>query len=98
MIIGRLLAGIGIGISPAIVPMYICEEKIFDEAEKTIKTLYIEGKVIEVMADLSASGQGSEVQNACWFDLFRVASDVAASTLVGATNVFGQTTLSRLSF
>nr|GFB97445.1 plastidic glucose transporter 4 [Tanacetum cinerariifolium]GFB97452.1 plastidic glucose transporter 4 [Tanacetum cinerariifolium] len=78
------------------------------------------------MADLSASGQGAEEQDAGWFDLFSkryfkvvsvgaalflfqqlaginavvyystsvfrtagVASDVAASALVGAANVFG---------
>ncbi|GJV72514.1 plastidic glucose transporter 4 [Tanacetum coccineum] len=195
MIIGRLLAGIGIGISSAIVPLYISEispteirgtlgsinqlficvgilaalvaglplagnplwwrtmfaigvipsvllalgmafspesprwlvqQKKIVEAEKAIKTLYGEGKVAEVMADLSASGQGSEEQDAGWFDLFSkryfkvvsvgaalflfqqlaginavvyystsvfrtagVASDVAASALVGAANVFG---------
>lgn len=139
MIIGRLLAGIGIGISSAIVPLYISEispteirgtlgsiNQLFicigilaalvaglplagnplwwrtmfgiavipsvllaigmafspesprwlvqhgkiSEAEKAIKTLYGEGKVTEVMADLSASGQGSEEQDAGWFDLF----------------------------
>ncbi|KAD5960896.1 hypothetical protein E3N88_12368 [Mikania micrantha] len=195
MIIGRLLAGIGIGISSAIVPLYISEispteirgtlgsinqlficigilaalvaglplasnplwwrtmfaisaipsvllalgmtispesprwlvqQKKIDQAEKAIKTLYGDGKVVEVMADLSASGQGSEEQDAGWFDLFSsryfkvvsvgaalflfqqlaginavvyystsvfrtagVASDVAASALVGAANVFG---------
>lgn len=40
------------------------------QAEKAIKTLYGEGKVAEVMADLSTSGQGSEEQDAGWFDLF----------------------------
>nr|XP_043634196.1 plastidic glucose transporter 4 [Erigeron canadensis] len=195
MIIGRLLAGIGIGISSAIVPLYISEispteirgtlgsinqlficigilaalvaglplaanplwwrtmfaigvipsvllalgmafspesprwlvqQKKTAQAEKAIKTLYGEGKVTEVMADLSVSGQGSEEQDAGWFDLFSgrylkvvsvgaalflfqqlaginavvyystsvfrtagVASDVAASALVGAANVFG---------
>ncbi|XP_071705871.1 plastidic glucose transporter 4-like [Rutidosis leptorrhynchoides] len=195
MIIGRLLAGIGIGISSAIVPLYISEispteirgtlgsinqlficigilaalvaglplasnplwwrtmfaistipsvllalgmafspesprwlvqRRKIPQAEKAIKKLYGEGKVAEVMADLSASGQGSEEQDAGWFDLFSrryfkvvsvgaalflfqqlaginavvyystsvfrtagVASDVAASALVGAANVFG---------
>ncbi|KAI3519301.1 hypothetical protein L1887_08330 [Cichorium endivia] len=139
MIIGRLLAGIGIGISSAIVPLYISEispteirgtlgsiNQLFicigilaalvaglplsgnplwwrtmfgiavipsvllalgmafspesprwlvqhgkiPEAEKAIKTLYGEGRVTEVMADLSASGQNSEEQDAGWFDLF----------------------------
>ncbi|KAL4577597.1 hypothetical protein LXL04_013707 [Taraxacum kok-saghyz] len=139
MIIGRLLAGIGIGISSAIVPLYISEispteirgtlgsiNQLFicigilaalvaglplagnplwwrtmfgiavipsvllalgmafspesprwlvqhgkiAQAEKAIKTLYGEGRVTEVMADLSASGQGSEEQDAGWFDLF----------------------------
>ncbi|CAI9272375.1 unnamed protein product [Lactuca saligna] len=139
MIIGRLLAGIGIGISSAIVPLYISEispteirgtlgsiNQLFicigilaalvaglplagnplwwrtmfgiavipsvllaigmafspesprwlvqhgkiSDAEKAIKTLYGEGRVTEVMADLSASNQGSEEQDAGWFDLF----------------------------
>ncbi|KAJ0455877.1 putative major facilitator, sugar transporter, MFS transporter superfamily [Helianthus annuus] len=101
-------------------------QKKTDQAEKVIKTLYSDGKVVEVMADISTSGQGSEEQDAGWFDLFSaryfkvvsvgatlflfqqlaginvvvyystsvfrtagVASDVAASALVGATNVFG---------
>ncbi|KAJ9540935.1 hypothetical protein OSB04_027441 [Centaurea solstitialis] len=195
MIVGRLLAGIGIGISSAVVPLYISEispteirgtlgsinqlficvgilaalvaglplagnplwwrtmfaisgipavllalgmafspesprwlvqQRKIGQAEKAIKTLYGEGKVAEVMADLSSSGQGSEEQDAGWFDLFSgryfkvvsvgaalflfqqmaginavvyystsvfrtagVASDVAASALVGAANVFG---------
>ena len=46
------------------------QQKKIVEAEKAIKTLYGEGKVAEVMADLSASGQGSEEQDAGWFDLF----------------------------
>lgn len=46
------------------------QQKKIDQAEKAIKTLYGDGKVVEVMADLSASGQSSEEQDAGWFDLF----------------------------
>ncbi|XP_010549913.1 PREDICTED: plastidic glucose transporter 4 [Tarenaya hassleriana] len=202
MIIGRLLAGIGIGISSAIVPLYISEispteirgalgsvNQLFicigilaaliaglplagnplwwrtmfgiavvpsvllalgmafspesprwlaqqgkiSEAEKAVKTLYGKERVVEVVRDLSASGQGSSEPEAGWFDLFSsrywkvvsvgaalflfqqmaginavvyystsvfrsagIQSDVAASALVGASNVFGTAVASSL--
>ncbi|XP_047311735.1 plastidic glucose transporter 4-like [Impatiens glandulifera] len=196
MIIGRLLAGIGIGITSAIVPLYISEispteirgtlgsvNQLFicigilaalvaglplagnpiwwrtmfgiavipsvllalgmafspesprwlyqqgkvSEAEASIRTLYGEERVVEVMNDLNkASKEYSSEKEASWFDLFSsrywkvvsvgmalfvfqqlaginaviyystavfrsvgIASDVAASALVGASNVFG---------
>ncbi|KAJ6936212.1 hypothetical protein NC652_011062 [Populus alba x Populus x berolinensis] len=202
MIIGRLLAGIGIGISSAIVPLYISEispteirgalgsinqlficigillalvaglplagnpiwwrtmfgisavpavllalgmafspesprwlfqQGKFSEAEKSIKTLNGKERVADVMTDLTVGSQGSAEPEAGWFDLFSgrywkvvsvgvalfffqqmaginavvyystavfrsagIASDVAASALVGASNVFGTTTASSL--
>lgn len=202
MIIGRLLAGIGIGISSAIVPLYISEispteirgalgsvNQLFicigilaaliaglplagnplwwrtmfgiavvpsvllalgmtfspesprwlaqqgkvSEAEKAVKTLYGKERVVEVVRDLSTSGQSSAEPEAGWFDLFSsrywkvvsvgaalflfqqmaginavvyystavfrsagIQSDVAASALVGASNVFGTAIASSL--
>uniref|UniRef100_A0A1J3DS65 Plastidic glucose transporter 4 n=1 Tax=Noccaea caerulescens TaxID=107243 RepID=A0A1J3DS65_NOCCA len=202
MIVGRLLAGIGIGISSAIVPLYISEispteirgalgsvNQLFicigilaaliaglplaanplwwrtmfgvavipsvllavgmafspesprwlvqqgkvSQAEKAIKTLYGKERVVELVRDLSTSGQGSSEPEAGWFDLFSsryfkvvsvgaalflfqqlaginavvyystsvfrsagIQSDVAASALVGASNVFGTAVASSL--
>ncbi|KAJ6833145.1 plastidic glucose transporter 4 [Iris pallida] len=177
MLIGRLLSGIGIGISSAIVPLYISEispteirgalgsvNQLFicigilaalvaglplagnplcprwlvqqgklSQAESSIRSLYGKEKVAEVMYELKAGGQGSTEQDASWFDLFSkryrkvvsvgaalflfqqlaginavvyystsvfrsagIASDVAASALVGASNVFGTTIASSL--
>ncbi|XP_010492496.1 PREDICTED: plastidic glucose transporter 4 [Camelina sativa] len=202
MIVGRLLAGIGIGISSAIVPLYISEispteirgalgsvNQLFicigilaaliaglplaanplwwrtmfgvafipsvllaigmtfspesprwlvqqgkiSEAEKAIKTLYGKERVVELVRDLSTSGQGGSEPEAGWFDLFSsryfkvvsvgaalflfqqlaginavvyystsvfrsagIQSDVAASALVGASNVFGTAVASSL--
>ncbi|XP_076919910.1 plastidic glucose transporter 4-like [Bidens hawaiensis] len=139
MIIGRLLSGIGIGISSAIVPLYISEispteirgtlgsinqlficigilaalvaglplarnpiwwrtmfgigvipsvllalgmmfspesprwlvqQRKMSQAEQSIRILYGKNRVSELMQDLNASGQGSEEQDASWFDLF----------------------------
>ncbi|URE44866.1 hypothetical protein MUK42_25186 [Musa troglodytarum] len=170
MIIGRLLAGVGIGISSAIVPLYISEispteirgalgsvNQLFicigilvalvaglplagnpiwwrtmfavaifpallmalgmavcpesprwlfqqgklSQAETAMKKLYGKEKVAEVMHGLRAGGEGSTEPDAGWFDLFSkrywkavfrsagISSDVAASALVGASNVFG---------
>ncbi|XP_010453769.1 PREDICTED: plastidic glucose transporter 4 isoform X1 [Camelina sativa] len=202
MIVGRLLAGIGIGISSAIVPLYISEispteirgalgsvNQLFicigilaaliaglplaanplwwrtmfgvavipsvllaigmtfspesprwlvqqgkiSQAEKAIKTLYGKERVVELVRDLSTSGQGGSEPEAGWFDLFSsryfkvvsvgaalflfqqlaginavvyystsvfrsagIQSDVAASALVGASNVFGTAVASSL--
>ncbi|KAG5247565.1 plastidic glucose transporter [Salix suchowensis] len=193
MIIGRLLAGIGIGISSAIVPLYISEispteirgalgsvNQLFicigillalvaglplagnsiwwrtmfgisavpavllalgmafsPESPRwlfqSIKTLYGKERVADVMTDLTVASQGSAEPEAGWFDLFSsrywkvvsvgvalfffqqmaginavvyystavfrsagIASDVAASALVGASNVFGTTIASSL--
>ncbi|KVI02790.1 General substrate transporter [Cynara cardunculus var. scolymus] len=174
MILGRLFCGIGIGISSAIVPLYISElficigilaalvaglplagnhiwwrvmfgiavipsvllalgmafspesprwlvqQRKISQAEQAIKKLYGKDRVTELIEDLNSSSQGSEEQEAGWFDLFSslvsvgaslflfqqlaginavvyystsvfrsagVASDVAASALVGAANV-----------
>lgn len=124
-VIPSILLALGMAFSPES-PRWLVQQRKIPQAEKAIKTLYGEGKVAVVMADLSASGQGSEEQDAGWFDLFSgryfkvvsvgaalflfqqlaginavvyystsvfrtagVASDVAASALVGAANVFG---------
>ncbi|PPR97706.1 hypothetical protein GOBAR_AA22969 [Gossypium barbadense] len=183
MIIGRLLAGIGIGITSAIVPLYISEISPTDirgalgsvnqlficigilaalvaglplsrspvwwrgmfglavipsillalgmtyspesprwlfqqgkisEAEKSIGTLYGKERVPEVMYELRTAGQVVSVGAALFFfqqfaginavvyystAVFRsagIASDVAASALVGASNVFGTVIASSL--
>ena len=40
------------------------------QAEKAIKTLYGKEKVVELVRDLSNSGQGTSEPEAGWFDLF----------------------------
>lgn len=40
------------------------------QAEKAIKTLYGKERVVELVRDLSTSGQGSSEPEAGWFDLF----------------------------
>ncbi|KAJ1443226.1 Sugar/inositol transporter [Sesbania bispinosa] len=157
MIIGRLLAGIGIGVTSAIVAdnVWNYSSSIFSvstwndnlsrespqgkisEAEKAIITLYGKERVALVMHDLTAASQGSSEPEAGWSDLFSsryrkgiqqgrkcwgstfllqqlaginavvyystsvfrnagIASDVAASALVGASNVFGTVVASSL--
>ncbi|XP_063950630.1 uncharacterized protein LOC108220429 isoform X2 [Daucus carota subsp. sativus] len=202
MIIGRILAGIGIGISSAIVPLYISEispteirgtlgsvnqicicvgilaalvaglplaanplwwrtmfgiavipsvilalgmtfspespgwlyqQGKISQAEIAVKRLYGKERVTEVMNNLTTGSQGSSEPEAGWSDLFSnrywkvvsvgaalflfqqlaginavvyystpvfrtagIASDVAASSLVGASNVFGSTVASSL--
>nr|GEV32986.1 plastidic glucose transporter 4 [Tanacetum cinerariifolium] len=116
IIIGRLLSGFGIGISSAIVPLYISEispteirgtlgsinqwrgmfgiavipsillalgmafspesprwlvqQRKIPQAEQAIIKLYGKSRVTELIADLSASSQGSDELDAGWFDLF----------------------------
>lgn len=68
-VIPSVLLAIGMAFSPES-PRWLVQHGKISDAEKAIKTLYGEGKVTEVMADLSASNQGSEEQDAGWFDLF----------------------------
>ena len=48
----------------------ILQQGKVSEAEKAIKTLYGKERVVELVRDLSASGQGSSEPEAGWFDLF----------------------------
>ncbi|KAK9064940.1 hypothetical protein SSX86_016323 [Deinandra increscens subsp. villosa] len=124
-VIPSVLLALGMAFSPES-PRWLVQQRKIPQAEQAIIKLYGKNKVIELMEDLSVPGQGSEEQDAGWFDLFSsryfkvvsvgatlfllqqlaginavvyystsvfrsagVTSDVAASALVGAANVFG---------
>ncbi|KAI7725561.1 hypothetical protein M8C21_032914, partial [Ambrosia artemisiifolia] len=123
--IPSVLLALGMAFSPES-PRWLVQQRKISQAEQAIRKLYGKNRVTELIEDLSASGQGSEEQDAGWFDLFSsryfkvvsvgaalflfqqlaginavvyystavfrsagVTSDVAASALVGAANVFG---------
>lgn len=46
------------------------QQRKIPQAEQAIIKLYGKSRVTELIADLSASSQGSEEQDAGWFDLF----------------------------
>lgn len=131
-VIPSVLLALGMAFSPES-PRWLVQQRKIPQAEQAIKTLYGKDRVAEVMADLSASGQGSSEPDAGWLDLFSsryskvvsvgaalflfqqlaginavvyystsvfrsagIASDVAASALVGAANVFGTMVASSL--
>ncbi|WZY80605.1 hypothetical protein YC2023_026989 [Brassica napus] len=127
-VIPSVLLAIGMGFSPES-PRWLVQQGKVSEAEKAIKTLYGKEKVVELVRDLSTSGQGASEPEAGWFDLFSsrywkgaalflfqqlaginavvyystsvfrsagIQSDVAASALVGASNVFGTAVASSL--
>lgn len=124
-IVPSILLALGMAMSPES-PRWLVQQGKFSHAEAAIKTLYGKDRVVEVMHELKAGGEGSMEQDAGWFDLFSkryrkvvsvgaalflfqqlaginavvyystsvfrsagIASDVAASALVGASNVFG---------
>lgn len=124
-IVPSILLALGMAVSPES-PRWLVQQGKFSQAEAAIKTLYGKDRVVEVMHELKAGGEGSMEQDAGWFDLFSkryrkvvsvgaalflfqqlaginavvyystsvfrsagIASDVAASALVGASNVFG---------
>ncbi|KAK1423478.1 hypothetical protein QVD17_18781 [Tagetes erecta] len=124
-VIPAVLLALGMAFSPES-PRWLVQQRKISQAEQAIRKLYGKNRVAELMEDLTASGQGSEEQDAGWFDLFSsryfkvvsvgaslflfqqlaginavvyystsvfrsagVTSDVAASALVGAANVFG---------
>lgn len=131
-VIPSVLLALGMAFSPES-PRWLVQQRKIPQAEQAIKTLYGKDRVAEVMADLSAAGQGSSEPDAGWLDLFSsrygkvvsvgaalflfqqlaginavvyystsvfrsagIASDVAASALVGAANVFGTMVASSL--
>ncbi|XP_024974889.1 plastidic glucose transporter 4-like [Cynara cardunculus var. scolymus] len=124
-VIPSVLLALGMAFSPES-PRWLVQQRKISQAEQAIKKLYGKDRVTELIEDLNSSSQGSEEQEAGWFDLFSsryfkvvsvgaslflfqqlaginavvyystsvfrsagVASDVAASALVGAANVFG---------
>ncbi|CAE6104057.1 unnamed protein product [Arabidopsis arenosa] len=131
-VIPSVLLAIGMAFSPES-PRWLVQQGKVTQAEKAIKTLYGKERVVELVRDLSTSGQGSSEPEAGWFDLFSsrywkvvsvgaalflfqqlaginavvyystsvfrsagIQSDVAASALVGASNVFGTAVASSL--
>ncbi|KAG2333821.1 hypothetical protein Bca52824_005001 [Brassica carinata] len=68
-VIPSVLLAIGMGFSPES-PRWLVQQGKVSEAEKAIKTLYGKEKVVELVRDLSTSGQGASEPEAGWFDLF----------------------------
>ncbi|KAF8780764.1 hypothetical protein HU200_001181 [Digitaria exilis] len=91
MIIGRLLAGIGIGISSALVPLYISE--VEDNVWNCCSSIHFAGCRNGLSPEsprwLFQQGKVIQAESAVkrLYGKKRHASDVAASALVGAANV-----------
>lgn len=68
-IIPAILLALGMAISPES-PRWLVQQGKFLEAEKAVRTLYGRERVVEIMHDLKAGGQGIVESDAGWFDLF----------------------------
>lgn len=68
-VIPSVLLALGMAFSPES-PRWLVQQRKIPQAEQAIIKLYGKSRVTELIADLSASSQGSEEQDAGWFDLF----------------------------
>ncbi|GKC62300.1 plastidic glucose transporter 4, partial [Tanacetum coccineum] len=68
-VIPSVLLALGMAFS-AESPRWLVQQRKIPQAEQAIIKLYGKSRVTELIADLSASSQGSEELDAGWFDLF----------------------------
>ncbi|GJX97178.1 plastidic glucose transporter 4 [Tanacetum coccineum] len=68
-VIPSILLALGMAFSPES-PRWLVQQRKIPQAEQAIIKLYGKSRVTELIADLSASSQGSDELDAGWFDLF----------------------------